>query len=631
METWFTPVEVEVETLDPVLENWANPCVDPVRPEGFGFAYFHSGKMDANLEETPEGWEKDIVLADGTDSTKYTATVIDPAFDTPVADWSVKFTTNFGSFDTSGTKAIETTTGADGKASATFRGTAAGSAVLFAMDRQGTVDMERVTLTDWRTVATVIDSNVGAGDRVFAKVRLAWENFRTGEKLMWDAKGGRHHSDYDQSEVTEADWGYSNFSANDAKIYGTFVNDEGVVEPTLTNWAELESKNATDTNADGKLDAVDIMVPAQDDECHWVQLESAGKRYALVGGGVFGRVWVGNVFYNEKTITAAYARPEVDFVKPDTLKLNAEGTQFSNGLSVTGSAFTPGAGAPDFVDAIDIYLGDITTREVKKLTSSSYRDHYRHIGKAYVGRDGTLLPVVAGSDYLKQMSPGLYDITVDGLVFKNGLEIKNMFGMASMIVGDAKRDTAGVYYLDPYLSISVPNEKYKVNVNAFGAENIEVWAGNTKLSAPSGTAFQHTGLFMLPAERLVAGYNFLTAKASWSNGYTTVVNIKVFRMSKPRFSYPQLKASGRTLTVKGVVKDAPESNGQLISRVRVGIQRLVKGKWSTYMYRTVSANSAGAFSGSFKVKAAGKYRAFVFHGDLSHVSTTRYGTSLNVK
>ncbi len=138
--------------------------------------------------------------------------------------------------------------------------------------------------TDWRTVATVLEPTMRAGDRAFAKVRVSWENFRTGEKLMWDVKHGT-------------------FEADDADVYGFYTDNNGVTKPTLTNEADLRSKNATDTDGDGKFDAIDIIDPGCGRrECNRVQLESAGKRYALVGGGVFGKVWVGKIFYNQKSI-----------------------------------------------------------------------------------------------------------------------------------------------------------------------------------------------------------------------------------------------------------------------------------------------------------------------------------------
>ncbi len=617
IDTWFTPIKVKTDVLTTAAQNWANPCTSEVVPKGFGFAYFHSGRMEAELEETQEGCDKDLLLADGVDSTKWEATVLDCAFDIPVAGWPVKFTTNFGSF-TGGVKSVETSTGADGKAAVTLTGTEAGKAVLFAIDRQGSVEMDRVEFTDWRTVASVIDATVRAGDRAYAKVRVWWENFRTGQKLMWDPKGGRHQ--YGHQDIEESGSSHANFEAWDAKVFGWYTDNEGVTKPTRTNWAELESKNATDTNADGKMDAVDIMVPAEDDEHSKIQLESAGKRYALVGGGVFGRVWVGKIFYDQKSITAAFARPEVEFVKE--AKLKAEGTQFSDGLSVTGENFTPGQGAPDYVDCVDIFLGDIT----QMGSGRHYKKAYKWIGKAYVGKDGVVIPVVVGDSRLKQMAPGLYDITVDGLVFKNGLEIKNMFGMASLRIGDAKR-SGGIYYLNPYMSIAHPKTHYRLNVNAFGNESMEVWAGHTKLANTGAT-----GLFILPAERLPAGHNLVTAKVSWPQGYTTVVNTKVFRMSKSSFRYPTMSASGRLLTIRSTIKAPAESNGSKAFAVRVGVQRLVGGKWRTYGYKTVRANATtGAFAAQIRVRAAGRYRAFVYHGDMSHVPTTRFGSVRNVR
>ncbi len=615
--SWFTPIRASIAITS--TTDWANPCSAATAWEGYGFTYFHGGQMSASLEQTPECEDKDVLLADGTDSAKFEACVKDPAFLTPVANWGVKFTTNFGSFDASGTKTVETTTGADGKASVTIKSSTANDAktpkaTLWAIDRQRTAVMKEVTFTDWKAVAQVLEPTKRAGDRAYAKVRVSYENFKTGAKLMWDKCDGA-------------------FSADSAHVYGPQLacQASGCHGPCLpdpcsdmaatcalhTNHTKWASKAETDTNGDGKYDSVDILIPAKDAEDDSHTLESAGKRYALVGGSVTGRMWNGTVFYNQKSIVAAYARPEVNFIKEATL--NAEGTQFSTGMSVTGTKFTPGEGAPDYVDAVDIYLGDITTVDTMQLADSGpFHGQDPHLlGKAYVGRDGSLLPVVAASAKLAQMAPGSYDITVDGLVFKNGLTIKNMFGMASVVIGNAKR-ASGVYFVNPRM-------KYPVNVNAFGADKVEVWAGATKLAYSSST-----GMFTLPASRIPAGLSYITAKAMWSNGYTTVVNVKVYRQSPLKFTTPSLAVSGRTLRVAGKVSGTPEINGSTAFLIRVSFQRNISGRWVTQSVKYVRA-SRGAYRAAATANAAGVWRAVVFHYDAAHPTSQKASNSKSVR
>ncbi len=164
-------------------------------------------------------------------------------------------------------------------------------------------------------------------------------------------------------------------------------------------------------------------------------------------------------------------------------------------------------------------------------------------------------------------------------------------------------------------------------MDAIGSTAIEVWAGPTKLA---GTL--SSGLFILPADRLKAGYNNITARAIWENGSFQVGSAKVFRMSKPRFTYPTMTASGRLLTIRSRMIAPAEANGAKNFLVRIGVQRLVNGVWKTYMYKNVRANaSTGNVAAQIRVKGAGKYRAFVYHSDLSHSTAMRTGTTLNVK
>ena len=616
LESWFTPVKVTVPGLDTSGEEFVGigeACQTSTEVCGYGFAYFHGGTMTAELEKvqcaggTIQSKEKDIVLADGVDSTTYTATVLDTAFDTPIAGWDVKFITDFGSLDTTGgVKAVEKKTGADGKTSVTITSPTAGGADLTAIDRQRTVATEEIYFTDYQAKSKVIEPTVRAGDRATAKVQVWWENIKTGARIMWSKNKSYFEFGHDKFDV------YANAKAVDGTSIVAKTN-EAADDGDFT-----EMYTGTDASITDKYDTIEFAIPAKDvmphswNEVERLRLESAGQRFALLSGKVSGKVWVGKIFYDKFEIKAAPTCVGVDFVKESTLM--AEGTQMLSGLSLTGEKFTPGIGAPDYTDRIKIYLGDITTGDrTKKLND---------LGEAIVGKDGTLLPVLVGDDCIKQLSPGFYDITVDGLVFKNGLEIKNLFGMASIQIRLGTK-VGGIYYLNP-------SKKYSVNVNAFGAESVAAWAGSAKL-AETG----YTGMFVLDAFKLRDFLSTFTAKSMWrtpdNRTYTTVVSTQLYRQNSLGYSTVSFNAKGRTFTVAGIARGYAEANGSKLFKMTIVLQQKVGGKWKNVKSTSTRTASNGKYKASIKANKAGTYRVMVYHTDVAHLKAVKYSKTKTVK
>ncbi|MDZ4168395.1 MAG: Ig-like domain-containing protein [Coriobacteriia bacterium] len=592
--SWFSPVRATTSVFFGSAD-WANPCGDTEAFEGYGFTYFHGASVEAALATTPEGDAKMIALADGVDTMGYNVTVTDSAFNTPIPNWDLKFTTSFGSF-ANGSQAVTVTTDAMGKASAPVKSANAGTAYLRVFDRWRNAFTTGVDFTDYATKFTVVEPTMRAGDRALAKV-IAWaENIKTGQRVQWD-------------DLNDVDF----YSDN---VYGYDVNNihgDGVNVPQWTNDIVLDSDPMVDTDNNGKYDAVSFSIPAFDDSS--ITFESAGKRYALVGGSFELATWYNNVFYDEISVVAAPARPEVDFIKEATLM--AEGTQLDSGLNLTGAGFTPA----HVSDAVQIYLGDITTHG---------RNNSNYVGEAYVGRDGSLLPTGVFNG-VGQMAPGEYDITVDGLVFKDGLVIKNLFNQAQIKIQNISARNGDQIYI-------APGKNYNLNVEAYGAQNIEVWIGNLKLVQSAST-----GMFVIPTGRLSGGKHTITAKITWPTmraaangyygGYTTVVKRDVYLQAPLRFQTPSLSTSGRTLRVSGTVSGPAEYNGTTQFKVKLTAQRLVNGRWSSVRSVWVTSNGASTnkFSGNIGVSSAGTYRVVVSHGDTPHPFSSRASGSRSVR
>jgi hypothetical protein len=593
-DSWFTPVYVEVEDVTTAAQDWAHPCTSQVRSADYGFTYFHGGQMSASLEKTVEGDSKDIALVG--DSVGYTAEVTDPAFGTPVAGWPIKFTTTFGSFDASGTKSLETVSGSDGKATVRVSSPDQGTAYVTAIDRELAAITDSVFFTEWATRTEVLSTDV-AGDRALSRVRYWFENVKTGARLMWDNLAPIY-------SLTNGDGGENVYGHDSAGL--------------LHNTNQTINTAAVDTNADGKYDAYETDIPALDDSYTKVssvpRLESAGERYALIEGSFWGGAMVNNVFYNGEWIWPAPARPTTTFVK--TADLAAETSQFSDYVSVRGAGYTPGKTAPEMTDWVEVFLGDITS-----ATSSA-----KYIGRAPVGRDGQLLPTGVwdyyNDDYLRRMSPGLYDITVDGLVFKNGLEVKNWF-KESWISIDNK--TPEVSYLDG-------SKDHKVQVNAFGGNVYDVYGGSLMLRNYADGE-QTWSTYVLPAGSQTNGLHNLSAKIRWDDSYITRVVTKYYIIHKMSFSSVKVSASGRKLNISGSVKAAAEANGSKNFAVKLTIQKRVNGVWKKYGSKTVSTNGAAtnAYSTTYTVKSAGTYRVVASHSDAAHSASSKTSSSKSVK
>ena len=603
--TWFTPIEAEMN-VTPAAASWANPCTAVTGWEGYGFTYFHGALMSAALQQTPEmTGDKDVALADNTDSVSYTATVLDSAFNTPIPNWDVHFTTSLGSFADSST-VVSATTDANGKASVVLKSDTAGRAYLRVYDRYvgrrspyRSSFAKTVLFTDYQTKFTVNEPTKRAGDRAVALVTTWAENIKTGQKVQWDWSSPRYSPIQNIGDV---------FGYDDNNIGGM-----GVGAPIKTNELDMSSVVSTDTNQDGHYDAMSFYIPALDNVNgmggYGPRLESAGKRYAIAGGTFRLTTWVGNVFYNRDTITAVAARPEVNFVKESTLK--AEGTQLTGNVSLVGANFTPGRYAPDYSDRVDLYLGDITTGDTLKLW-----------GHAWVGKDGSLLPMAAVDEDWSRMSPGFYDITVDGLVFKNGLEIKNLFKDSWITIFNDK-------VLDNHQAVIYLNHKdtYKVNVNALGGNVLKVWAGSLSL-----TNVTQSGEWILDAGRIREGLHTMQAQVSWPNSghpYTVLLSRKFYIQQSLSFSATKLSSSGRTLKLTGKVSGPAEASGSTAFAIKVTIQKFTGGSWKTYKVKTVSA-SGGHYSLNYKVGSAGKYRAVVSHSDAAHPASSKTSNSRTV-
>lgn len=597
--SWFTPVHVTT-TVSFGGSNWANPCGSTASFDGYGFTYFHGAKVNASLAQTPECEDKDIVLADGTDTTGWEVEVLDSAFDTPIANWDLKFTTSLGSF-ANGSQAVTVTTDANGKASAPVKSSTAGTAWLRVFDRWRNAFTTGVDFTDYVAKQTVANSTARAGDRAAIETLVYFENIKTGQRVQWD---------FDEIDVEEL---YS-------CVYGPSLPDpcDDVCAVTHTNDADLVRDECgsyeVDTDNNGKMDALRYAIPAYDDD-NDPPLESAGMRYMLPHGEVYVDTWFNNVFYDDQNFVVAPARPvtQVNFVKEATL--SAEGTQLDSALNLVGSGFTPA----HVSDRVDIYLGDITTHG---------RGDDNWIGYAYVGADGSLMPTAVFNG-VGQIAPGEYDITVDGLVFKKGLVIKNLFNQAEIRFRDIAARNGDQIYINGA-------KDNTVQVDAYGALNTEVWMGGVKLANSSAT-----GNFVIPAGKFSPGKYTVTAKVMWPTmsatspmytGYTTVVKRDVYVQGPLKFGPVAMSASGRTVRASGKVTGAAEWNGSKAFAVRVAIQRLVNGRWTTVTTKTVRANATtGAYAASVRVSSAGTYRAVVSHKDLAHPASSRVSGSRVVR
>ncbi len=597
--SWFTPVRVTT-TVSFGGADWANPCGTSASFEGYGFTYFHGAKVSAGLAQTPECEDKDIVLADGTDTTGWEVEVLDSAFNTPIANWDLKFTTSLGSF-ANGAQAVEVKTDANGKASAPVKSSTAGTAYLRVFDRWRNAFTTGVDFTDYVAKQTIANSTARAGDRAAIETLVYFENIKTGQRVQWSAD-----SLYD----------YLN-----SCVYGPSLpnNCEDTCAVTHTNDAEYARDECgeyeVDTDNNGKMDAIRYAIPAYDENDDR-PLESAGMRYMLPHGEVSADTWFNNVFYDNQEFVVAPARPvtQVNFVKEATL--SAEGTQLDDALNLVGSGFTPA----HVSDRVEIWLGDITTHG---------RGQDNWVGYAYVGADGSLMPTAVFNG-VGQIAPGEYDITVDGLVFKKGLVIKNLFNQAEIRFRDIAARSGDQIYINGA-------KNNTVQVDAYGALNTEVWMGGVKLANSSAT-----GNFVIPAGKFSPGKYTVTAKVMWptlsaasdyyGRGYTTVVKRDVYVQGPLKFGPVAMSASGRTVRASGKVTGAAEWNGSKAFAVRVAIQRLVNGRWTTVTTKTVRANATtGNYAASVRVSSAGTYRAVVSHKDLAHPASSRVSGSRVVR
>jgi hypothetical protein len=606
--SWFTPIKASFATINVPGASWASPCGSTQNyRDGYGFVYFHGAKMTAELAQTLEGdGNKDVILADGSDNVTYTATVTDSAFNTPIPNWDVKFTTSLGTF-ADGSAAANLKTDAAGMAAVVLKSPTAGEAYVRAYDRYvGSLNpyrssfVESVLFTDYATKYTVDEPTKTAGDRATAKVTAWAENIKTGEKVQFDNYG-------------VGSWSGDVYANDAANMFG-----EGVNAPIYTN--DIQNVDLGAKNAAGHYDSVTFKIPAFDDEhdAEGPRFESAGGRYAVIGGSFNVSTWVGNVFYNANSIVAAPARPAVDFIKEATLK--AEGTQLSNSMSLTGAGFTPGLTPPGYTDSVDVYLGDITAGNATSL------------GEGYVGRDGVLLPS-ATTEYINRLSPGLYDITVDGLVFKNGLEIKNLYNEAWLQI-DNKR--SGTRYLDGH-------KDHHVQVHAYGAKSFEVWAGALKIANSDAN-----GDLIMKAGSILPGPHTLRALIKWDvtdaltaspykadgivlgqRQYTTMVALKFYIQESLKFRSTTLSSSGHTLKASGKVSGPSEDFGTTTFSLKVTIQKFTGGHWKTYKVKTVTA-SGGKYLVSFANAGAGKYRAVVSHSDMAHPASSSTSNSRTI-
>jgi len=631
-QSWFTQLyaDAEIPTRETVGvapgTDWAHPCLEMER--GYGFGYFHGGVLGQVLEQTKEGRTKYISLADGTDSVTYTALVTDPAFDTPVADWDVNFTTSFGYLNNIGTTAVPTKTGADGTVSVKAYSGSSGLAWVAVQDRQLDRLYTPVDFTDWKVVTKILDDTMPAGDRATATIQSTFVNIKDATKrIQWNA-----NSNFSFGNVLGV-------SHDDKRpnVFG-YQTDGEVVETNSTSYA---GPIDTDVPADGKYDAMNFTVPAKDVVAHTgYPLESAGKRYALLEGYGEGTTWVGNIFYNEFDFVAAAERPipEENFVK--TASLQAEGTMWDEAFSVKGSGFTPGTGAPDYTDTVNVYLGDFTSEASGLMTPDNW------LGEAYVQKDGTLLPSALWNDaYQTSLAPGQYNISVDGLVFKNGLTIKNLFGEASIQINEAQTNGDwGYFFVDPIKS-------YPLIVNAFGMTNTQVYMTKADgTQGPALTGSNTTGIFTLDVSKLrKAGYYMwdtaggawtATAQTLWPSGYKTVNNAHVWIRSALTWAKPSFWHSGRTLKVSGTFMGRTEADGQGALNLKVNVQRYYGGKWHSYSTKYITGTPTWldstrilgeSYNTTVKVKKAGTYRVVVSHADVSHLTSSVTTKTLKIK
>jgi hypothetical protein len=659
-DSWFTQLYADAELQTYGLD-WAHPCTELER--GYGFGYFHSGELSSEVEQTKEGRDKDIALANGTDSVTYTAVVTDPGFGTPVANWDVNFTTSWGYLNAPGTTMVPAITGADGKASVKAYSPTSGLAYVAVADRQLDREWVSVDFTDWMVRTKVLDSSMPAGDRATALIQATFVNIKDATKKIewndgWNPNGATMWFD-----------GFFNGQDRSPNVFGYDTYDNKAVE---TNYTSVVDDVDTDNN--GKYDAVNLTVPAEDVEAdtYWgYPLESAGQRYALLEGDGGGRIYVGNIFYDEYNFVAAAERPipEVNFVK--TAALWAEGTMWSPTFSVKGTGFTPGMGAPDYTDLVSVYLGDFTSEDVGWLAPNGHvlEGHgelfQKYLGQAYVTKDGSLLPTALWNNNLQaSLSPGQYNISVDGLVFKNGLTVKNNFGDAIVTVLYAPTyNDWGFYFVGK-------DKTYPLNVNAKGSESTEVYmtmddtTNGPKLIATAGTT-----MFDLDMRRLrKAGYEgwqsaggawTATARTVWPGldnpiaglvdfpGYTTVTTAKIWVQSALQWAKPSFWSSKRTLKVGGTFQGRTEANGNPDVRLKVNVQRYSGGKWRSYstkyIYGTPTSVSGTIMSASYytsvKVSQAGKYRIVISHVDngsaatpgFSHLTSSVTTKSRNIK
>jgi len=634
--SWFTPVKASVTIPARTQDPFFFPCDDPNYANDFGYVYFHAPVASGTMEKTAEGYNKWIALADGQETFKFTGKVTDQAFPSvtlPGVD--LKFVTTVGSLDASGAvKSIETSSGADGTYTVEVRSATAGYGMVLVYDRQAAWDQwdrdpsltdgnwASMIFTDYATKYEVDATPVSpAGDRATKTARVWWENIKTGARVSWDGDFSANPTeswldDNGPSSIDRPDWpnlpsGYWNWGAC---VYG-YRTIAGVETPSHAN--DIGVDNDVDTNADGKMDAVDIAIPAYDADGYEADnggdgwLESAGKRYALVDGPVSAPMWVGSTFYNDLTFWAAPARIPAEFKNSSTVA--AEGNQLDTAISLVGENFLPGLSAPDHTDAVALRLGDITTGSSTVM------------GEAYVGRDGQLLPTAVLDANLKTLSPGTYDITVDGLVFKNGLTIQNLFKKAWISINYKNDD---VVYVKG-------NVKVPVNVNAFGSRSAEVWAGSLKLAATDTE--NQSGLFTMDTSRITAGLHNMTARISWptigglaDTFFNTLVTRKFYVQKSLTFSSTKMTHSGRKLTVSGKASGPAEASGSKNFKVIVTIQKLKNGHWTYYTHKHVTS-TAGSYKLTYSVKSAGKYRAKVSHSDSAHPFSAKYTSSHTIK
>ena len=297
-------------------------------------------------------------------------------------------------------------------------------------------------------------------------------------------------------------------------------------------------------------------------------------------------------------------------------------------FSLSGNGYTPGMKMPEQSDMVEVYLGDIT----KAYDPLDLTHVQPFLGVAYVGKDGSLLPVgIWNHGAVARMAPGFYDITVDGLVFKDGLEIKNPFNSSDMawISIDGKR--GDVVYING-------SKSHVVQFNARGADSRTLFAGSLELAQD----MPNSGRYTLQPNSMTGGKRTMFGTAVWNEsnsvlddilgalgkgGFTVTTQQAFYVQQSLKLSSTSLSASGRTLKLSGKVAGPAEANGSTAFAMKVQFQKKTNGKWKNYGAVKTVAASNGKYAFSYRPASKGTYRAKVSHSDMAHPSSYKYSNS----